>query len=200
MRRPAAALFPLLASAACGAHKYDYLYDTKVDCTVLPSLTSAQADDPTLSETLLAELAPGTARVSLSWDDENGNSALLTRETTAEVLLGIDGDAWSVQADLACDPAAATALHFERTADAVVPGEFPLTNFGFDVPSLEQGESGSVVNEVDGTMTVTEASERTASGFLTGSARTTLRSYITEKYLDIEVVVTGLAFRELNIE
>jgi hypothetical protein len=201
----ARAILLLIPIIACNSsHKggstadLDPLTDV-VDCAGLPRMPAEVAASASPSELLLDDLGVGTARVGLQWKDGDGNGAFLTKETTAVVVRGRDDASWAIGVDLSCTPDARTTVHFPASGSEVVPGEFAITAFGFDVPRLEQGEDDAD-NEVEGTVTVTSSSGGRVSGLMSGYARTPLVSFITQEYLGIEVEVMALAFHELPVE
>ncbi len=104
---------------------------------------------------------------------------------------------WAIGVDLPlCTPDAAAFVHFvptDSTDETLASGEFAISGLGFGVPELEQG-ADLPATELDGAITVTSASTDHATGFMSGYARTALKSHVTQKSLGIEVEITALAF------
>lgn len=190
-------LLALSAAGGCGDGDRHLFTDT-VDCTNLPPLPSDPADPSSGSEALLSELGAGAARVVLRWEDTDGEYWLLPDAAIGRLLMA-PTSAWAIKVPLPCIPDSAIHVHFASAAVPLTLGSFALESFGFDAPELEQ-LGNEPDTEFDGTMTITSESNGRVSGFMTGHARTRLKSLITEKTLGIEVEVTALAFREIALE
>lgn len=190
----------LLLVAGCDSQRR--FYTDEVDCTGLPPLSPERAGDPSLSETLLSDLANGTARVGLRWDDGSGDQLFLTTETTAFIVREEQPATWSIGVDLACSPDSRTQIHFassDPTVDSLAAGDFTISAFGFDVPELEQGDDPED-KDFEGTITVTAFAGGQASGFMTGRGRAGLISFVTQESLGIEVEILALAFSDITLE
>lgn len=170
-----------------------------VDCTKLQESPTQLAS----AEDAVDDLPWGTARLRLRWLADGEEHDLFVEEATAEVYHPpppISEGTWSVQVELDCSPESAAVVLFQAdpAEPSLLPGEYPLNGVGFDVPELEQG--GRVLESTfEGTATVTDVTDLRASGFVTGSGRTVLLSYITQGDIGVEAEVSELAFNRLPV-
>ena len=83
----------------------------------------------------------------------------------------------------------------DGTYDPLSPGDYPLSVISFDVPEREQGDGTHT--DLEGLVTITEAGDGQASGYLAGRGGGSLISYFTHEDIGVEYEVRGLAFQDI---
>ncbi len=154
------------------------------------------------------DLSSGQSQVLLHWSDEAGERWLLTEPTMDAVIVyepgGFTGEwwpVWGVWARLPCDPESSVFVWFaleDGTYDPLSPGDYPLSRVSFDVREREQGDG--TATDPEGFVTITEADDGRASGYLAGRGGGSLISYFTQEEIGVAYVVHGLAFQDIPAE
>ncbi|MBN1335443.1 MAG: hypothetical protein JXB39_05735 [Deltaproteobacteria bacterium] len=121
-------------------------------------------------------LSSGQSQILLYWSDEAGERWLLSEPAMdadiGYVPEGFTGEwwpVWGVRVRLPCDPESFVMAWFaleDGTYDPLSPGDYPLFVISFDVPEREQGDGTQT--DPEGSVTITEAGDGQASGYLAG--------------------------------
>jgi hypothetical protein len=181
-----------------------------VSCDALPAAPSSMVEAAEASEIPMTDndLSSGQSQVLLHWSDEAGERWLLTEPIAdadiAYLPEGREGEwwpVWGVGAHLPCDPESGVMMWFaleDGTYDPLSPGDYPLSVISFDVPEREQGDGTTSYGE--GFVTITEAGDGQASGYLAGRGGGSLISYFTQEDIGVEYEVYGLGFQDIPAE